>query len=217
MATIPVYLEIGAKRVFACAQDWPGWCRSGKTEADALAGLATSAPRYLKVAKIAGLDFPTVSEADFKIVERLPGSGATDFGVPEKATKADAKAVSPKDGERLARLLDASWTLLDRVVATAPSSLRKGPRGGGRDRDEVYAHVVGAENGYSRKIGVRRPEVKPDDAAALAELRTAMLDAIRSGVEPETKGKPWLLRYAARRIAWHVLDHAWEIEDRSES
>ena len=25
----------------------------------------------------------------------------------------------------------------------------------------------------------------------------------------------WPTRYAARRIAWHVLDHAWEIEDRS--
>jgi hypothetical protein len=29
-------------------------------------------------------------------------------------------------------------------------------------------------------------------------------------------GRRWPPRYAARRIAWHVLDHAWEIEDRSE-
>jgi hypothetical protein len=28
-------------------------------------------------------------------------------------------------------------------------------------------------------------------------------------------GKRWPPRYAARRIAWHVLDHAWEIEDRT--
>lgn len=27
--------------------------------------------------------------------------------------------------------------------------------------------------------------------------------------------KGWPPRYAARRIAWHVLDHAWQIEDRS--
>jgi hypothetical protein len=27
----------------------------------------------------------------------------------------------------------------------------------------------------------------------------------------------WPPAYAARRIAWHALDHAWEIEDRSES
>jgi hypothetical protein len=29
-------------------------------------------------------------------------------------------------------------------------------------------------------------------------------------------GKKWPPRYAARRIAWHALDHAWEIEDRSD-
>jgi hypothetical protein len=27
--------------------------------------------------------------------------------------------------------------------------------------------------------------------------------------------KGWPQRYAARRIAWHALDHAWEIQDRS--
>jgi hypothetical protein len=35
----PVYLEIGAKRVFACSVDWPGWCRSGKGEDAALGAL----------------------------------------------------------------------------------------------------------------------------------------------------------------------------------
>ncbi|MEY2437652.1 MAG: hypothetical protein QOF97_2488, partial [Acidimicrobiaceae bacterium] len=27
--------------------------------------------------------------------------------------------------------------------------------------------------------------------------------------------KGWAYRYAARRIAWHALDHAWEMQDRS--
>ena len=43
MTKTPVYLELGRKRVFACALDWPGWCRSGSSpEAalDALAGYA---------------------------------------------------------------------------------------------------------------------------------------------------------------------------------
>jgi hypothetical protein len=26
----------------------------------------------------------------------------------------------------------------------------------------------------------------------------------------------WTTRYAAHRIAWHALDHAWEIEDRTD-
>jgi hypothetical protein len=25
----------------------------------------------------------------------------------------------------------------------------------------------------------------------------------------------WPARYGARRIAWHALDHAWEIQDRA--
>ena len=29
-------------------------------------------------------------------------------------------------------------------------------------------------------------------------------------------GRKWPARYAARRIAWHALDHAREMEDRSE-
>ena len=37
---IPVYIESGDKKVFACAIDFPGWCRSGKDEASALEALA---------------------------------------------------------------------------------------------------------------------------------------------------------------------------------
>src|SRR5438067_302187 len=31
---------------------------------------------------------------------------------------------------------------------------------------------------------------------------------------PPTGDRGWPVRYAARRMAWHVLDHAWEMEDR---
>ncbi len=216
MAGIPVYLELGTRRVFACALEWPGWCRSGKGEADALAALAASAPRYAAVAREAGIPFPNVLAADLEVIERLPGSATTDFGAPDRAAGAGAAPLPADEAQRLARIVATSWTVLDRVVAAAPSSLRKGPRGGGRDRDEIVAHAVAAENGYSRKIGDRLPEVKPEDAEAVAALRNAMLAAIASGVEPTTRGKPWPLRYSARRIAWHVLDHAWEIEDRGQ-
>ena len=33
--------------------------------------------------------------------------------------------------------------------------------------------------------------------------------------DPRTTKRPWSPRYAVRRAAWHVLDHAWEIEDRA--
>jgi hypothetical protein len=29
-------------------------------------------------------------------------------------------------------------------------------------------------------------------------------------------GVRWTARYYVRRSAWHVLDHAWEIEDRAQ-
>ena len=36
---VETYLEVGAKRVFAGALDWPGWCRSSRHERDALEAL----------------------------------------------------------------------------------------------------------------------------------------------------------------------------------
>src|SRR5688500_9571388 len=150
--TIPVYLEVGAKRVFACALDWPGWCRVARDEEQALAALAAYAPRYAAVAKIADLAFPAVDEIKFRVVERHKGSGATDFGALDKAAEKDSRRLTKEDAERLARLVEASWTILDRIVAKAPASLRKGPRGGGRDRDAVYEHVVLAEESYARML-----------------------------------------------------------------
>jgi hypothetical protein len=214
--SVAVYLEQGKRRVFACALDWPGWCRSGKDEAQALDALAAAGTRYAAVATAAGLELPRATTTEFKIVERLAGSTTTDFGVPDKTASADLEPLSRKEGERLAALVAASWAVLDQVVATAPPVLRKGPRGGGRDRDAVFQHVVGAEASYARSLGIRMPAPAPQDIAAITELRDAILGTLRAGSKEDGSAqRRWPLRYAARRIAWHVLDHAWEIEDRS--
>jgi hypothetical protein len=48
------------------------------------------------------------------------------------------------------------------------------------------------------------------------EWRKAITDAIRASAGGTQFGeKRWPPRYVARRMAWHLLDHAWEIEDRS--
>jgi hypothetical protein len=107
--------------------------------------------------------------------------------------------------------------VLDNVAKTSPAELRKGPRGGGRDRDKMLQHVISAEAAYARKIGVKHKEPALGDAAAIRALRddiVAVLRAARSGDPLRDNG--WPARYAARRIAWHVLDHAWEMEDRRE-
>jgi hypothetical protein len=213
-----VYLEVGQQRVFACALEWPGWCRSGTTEGRALDALAAYAARYAVVALEAGVDFPGSRRTGFHIVERLPGSaGYTDFGAPGAVATRDREPLMAEEAERQAALVRAAWVVFDRIAVAAPTELRKGPRGGGRDRDQVIDHVLGAEASYARKLGVKRRQPARDDAPAIAALRdaiVAVLGAPSDGTPLVPKG--WPPRYAARRIAWHVLDHAWEMEDRSE-
>jgi hypothetical protein len=215
-ATVEVYVESGSKRVFACSLDWPGLCRFGKDERQALQALAAYVPRYADVAAEAGVSFPASGGVDLKVVERVPGSSGTDFGVPAAQARKDAEAMDSEEAERLTALLEASWRVFDRIVAAAPAELRKGPRGGGRDRDRIVDHVFGAEAGYAPKIGLRLRAPGAHDAAAVAEFR----QAIRDRLGRDTGGKPlaergWPPRYAIRRFAWHVLDHSWEIQDRA--
>jgi hypothetical protein len=203
-----VYVETGTRRVFACALEWPGWCRSAKTEEAALEALAAYAARYAPVAERAGVAFPARAGDSLAVVERLPGSATTDFGAPEAVATDDHRRLTASGRSRLAALVDASWAVLDDVADHAPATLRKGPRGGGRDRDAIVRHVDDAEAAYARKIGLRLK------APTRAELRPLLLAALRDGYDVPEKG--WPPRYAARRIAWHALDHAWEIEDRAD-
>jgi hypothetical protein len=77
------------------------------------------------------------------------------------------------------------------------------------------AHVVSAEVAYARKLGIRRSEPAPGDSSAVAELRQAVSEVLSAPSAGPPVERGWPPRYAARRIAWHALDHAWEIEDRS--
>jgi hypothetical protein len=213
-----VYLEVGQKRVFACALAWPGWCRSGRNEEQALDVLAAYAERYAVVAREAGLAFPTIRRDTLQIVERIAGSaGYTDFGAPGAIATSDRAPLTDAEAERQAALVRASWSVLDRVTGATPAELRKGPRGGGRDRDKMVDHILGAEVVYARKLGLKHRQPARDDAPAIAALRADIISALRtSSADPSLAPPGWPPRYAARRIAWHVLDHVWEMEDRSE-
>jgi hypothetical protein len=173
------------------------------------------------VVERAGVQIPARAGESFEVIERIPAPAgeafsAVDFGAIDQPCRRDSEPLSKADAQRIAGIVEAAWATLDAVVAGAPAELRKGPRGGGRDRDKVYAHVLGAEVAYARKIGVRHKQPAPDDAAAIAALRSDVAAALRAARSAQPLAeKGWLPRYAARRIAWHVLDHAWEIEDRS--
>ena len=214
--TIAVGLESTPKRVFASALEWPGWSRAGRDEAGALAALAACAGRYASVARSAGIALPAIAPTDLDVVERAAGSASTAFGVPAVIFLADAGPTDAQGGERLAALVRASWAALDRAAERAPAELRKGPRGGGRDRDAIIAHVVAADTAYARQMGIRPAGPDRGDAAGVGAARAAMEKVIGAPSDGGSiPGGRWTLRYAARRIAWHALDHAWEIEDRA--
>jgi hypothetical protein len=214
---VTVGAEVTRNKAFASALDWPGWSRAGKTPEDAVAALAAYFDRYAAVVRLAKLDFPLDASVAFDVTEETDGNASTEFGIPEIRFKADSRRTTTRDGDQLAAIVDAAWTIFDRVVAGAPAELRKGPRGGGRDRDKIVEHVVGADGGYARVLGLKGNEVDPRDRAAVADLRKRMLEAIREPSDGSPiAGKKWPPRYAARRVAWHALDHAWEIEDRSD-
>jgi hypothetical protein len=134
--------------------------------------------------------------------------------VPTTVLPSDSGDLEAEEASRTAALLSASWDFLDAVAAGAPPELRKGPRGGGRDRDAVVAHVAGAEQLFGRKVGLKMPAPVPGDRDVVVANRTAVLEWCRSGKSYPEAREAWPPRYAARRLIWHVLDHAWEIEDR---
>lgn len=215
---IEVYIEAGQKRVFAGALGWPGWCRSGRDEASALQALLDHAPRYATVAKAAHVPFDLPEDASaLKVVQRLKGDATTDFGAPGAIPSADERPLSSEELHRLQAILKACWKALDAAGKTARGrELRKGARGGGRELDAILGHVFESEGGYFQRIGYKLPsEAGPE--AAHKTILAALEEVAPLGVpEPGPRGgKRWPARYFVRRVAWHVLDHAWEIEDRA--
>jgi len=209
-----VYLERGSRRTFACAVEWPGWCRVARGDDEALQALADYTPRYARVAERAGLTLPPLSVADLDVLETVAGTATTDFGAPDVAASVDRRPLDARASTRIVALLDAAWAELDAVAAASPHALRKGPRGGGRDRDAMVEHVVNAERSYARKVGVGLTASEWREGG-VELMRERIRDALRrrsDGTPPVERG--WPPRYVARRMAWHVLDHAWEMEDR---
>jgi hypothetical protein len=221
-----VVLEVGQSKVFALALDWPGWARSGRGEEAALQALDDYGLRYARVLENTALGFRPPSESSIlDVVERVAGTATTDFGAPDATLPSDT---GPVDAAELARwqvLLEACWQAFDAAVqAAAGKTLRKGPRGGGRDLDRMVAHVQEVNLAYLSALGgkLRLAKDTPPEQA-LPQIRAALQDTLAAAVRGEIPaqgprgGLRWTPRYFVRRLAWHELDHAWEIEDRIEA
>jgi hypothetical protein len=220
---IDVYLEVGQKRTFAGAIDWPGWCRSGRDEESALQALLDYGPRYARVVRASKLGFRAPEEISaFVVVERLRGNATTDFGAPGFAPSADSEPVSTDELHALEKILNASSRAIEGSRKAAEGmSLRTGPRGGGRQAEAIISHVLESNAGYLGSVGWKVQRDEGDDLdRQLEQTQQAILSALRAAARGEIPAKGprggtrWSPRYFARRVAWHSLDHAWEIEDR---
>jgi hypothetical protein len=218
---LTVYLEVGSRRTFAAALDWPGWCRMGRDEDSALRTLFEYGPRYARILRPARLGFLVPNDVSaLVVVERLKGNATTDFGAPDRTPAGDAQPLDNTELRRLQALLKACWRAFDASVEMAKGkALRAGPRGGGRTLDGIVQHVLGAEVGYLSQLGGKAPPSE-SPAPSPGPTRQAILRTLAASARGEIAeygprgGKRWSPRYFVRREAWHVLDHIWEIEDR---
>ena len=218
--SVPVYLERGAKRTFAAALDWPGWCRKGSNEIDALTALLTYGPKYASILAGTRLGFVAPKDlAQLIVVERLPGTPTTDFGAPAVAPTVDhERSCDSATLGRFEKILGAGWRAFDKAVESARGkTLATGPRGGGRSLDAIVRHVIDADAGYLVAVGWKAPKT----AKRLAATREAILAALEASATGEIPAKGprggvrWTARYFVRRVTWHVMAHVWEIERRA--
>lgn len=218
-----VYLENGRRRTFAGAIDWPGWCRMGDDEESALQALFTIMPRYAAVMQAAQIEFQAPLDlSSFIVVERLVGNGTTDFGAPNISPSNDNRLLNEAEFMRLQALIMACWQAFDAAVISASGrELRKGPRGGGRDLLGIMAHLINSDAGDLPRLAASYRLPDPTNPVnELGGLRQAMINAFtRAALDKMPSNGPrggviWTARQYARNLAWHTLDHAWEIEDR---
>jgi hypothetical protein len=217
--SMPVLIEAGTKgkKVVAYAQHWPGLERNGSRDEVALQKLATYFPRYARVAERAGLghEFAAQSESDFEVVERYVGSGSTEFwGISFVHSSIDHLPITADELERQLSLLQACWAEFDHFGATVSAELKRGPRGGGRMRDEIVRHLLYCEIDWAKKLDLHYDyhDVIPLDARAA--YHEDFVNAVRRLHAEDKPAKSWTLPFLIRHTAFHVMDHAWEMEDK---
>ena len=126
--------------------------------------------------------------------------------------------MSQEELDRKLTILRACWTYFDDVAARVSPELRRGPRGGGRSRDEIIRHVMRVESlDFAKQVGL----LVPDDgvvvaAAARPAYRDAYVAAMRAynAGEVTRRMRSWTLPFLIRHSAFHTMDHAWEMEDK---
>jgi hypothetical protein len=205
------------KRSVAFSVDWPGWSRGAKTSDLALETLESYRERYRPIADLAGMAADFAAAGSLEIVEDRIGTGSTDFwGISFAPSATEQEPMSEAELERGITLLRACWAYFDGVAARVSPVLRKGPRGGGRDRDRIISHTVRVESeNFARQVGLQIPDEGALAPGALQPYREAYVVAMHAYNAGEGKRmRSWTLPFLIRHSAFHTLDHAWEMEDK---
>jgi hypothetical protein len=206
------------KRSVAFGIDWPGWSRGARSAELALETLESYRERYQPVAGLAGMAREFDVAGLLEIVEDRVGTGSTDFwGISFSPSATEQGPMSEAELERGITLLRACWAFFDGVAARVSPEMRKGPRGGGRDRDQIISHTIRTESEYfAKQVGLRIPEsaaLSPDGLRQHRETYVAAMHAYNAG-EVKRRMRSWTLPFLIRHSAFHTLDHAWEMEDK---
>lgn len=205
------------KKTVAFAVDWPGWSRGAKTPELAVELLESYRPRYRPVAVTAGMVKEFDASGPLAVVEEQVGTGSTDFwGISFSPASLEREPMEDADIDRKIRLLRACWELFDVVASRVSADMRKGPRGGGRDRDHIIRHTIFTESEMlAKRLGLRVPEgyaFTPQGLRDYRELYVATMRAYNAG--EGKRMRTWNLPFLIRHSAFHTLDHAWEMEDK---
>jgi hypothetical protein len=204
------------KKVVAFALDWPGWSRGAKSPEEALATLESYRLRYRRVATLARMTRALDEAGPLQVIEDRVGTGSTDFwGISFSPSSFERGAMDDKELARKVRLLRACWAYFDSVAARVSPEMRKGIRGGGRERDEIVRHTRRVESeDFAKKVGLRVPEGAAVEGTALLTYREDYVAALRAAHRGEGVIRTWTLPFLIRHSAFHVMDHAWEMEDK---
>ena len=162
--------------------DWPGWKRGAKTPEVALETLESYRERYRPVASLAGMAREFDAAGPLEIVEDRVGPGSTDFwGISFSPSSTEHGPMTDAELDREITLLRACWAFFDGVAARVSAEMRKGPRGGGRDRDQIIRHTIRNESeDFAKRVGLRIPEEGALTPKGLREYREDYVAAMRA-------------------------------------
>jgi hypothetical protein len=205
------------KKSVAFAADWPGWSRGAKTAEVALETLESYRERYRPVTALAGMEAEFETTGPLEIVEDKVGTPSVDFwAISFSPSSTETDPMDEAKLERAIVLLQACWAFFDSVAARVSPEMQKGPRGGGRERDEIIRHVVRVETlDFAARVGLRFTEDSVPFGSALPGYRDSYIAAMRTyNAGDGTRMRNWNLPFLIRHTAFHTLDHAWEMEDK---